>query len=393
MTVGLTAADVARLLADPSAKIRADTADKIAAKFNEGTLSTSERAIAEDIFRQMVKDAEVRVRESLSNNLKQCAELPPDIARRLAADVESVAVPMLEYSEVLTDADLIEIARQQSTEKQKAIARRATVSEGVSDVLVDTGSEAVVVTLVANNGAQISEPSLHKVVENFGESEAIQRPLVHREKLPVTVAERLVSKVSDNLLTYLVTHHELPPALASDLILESRERATVSLLDPGDDAVDVEKLVAQLQNSGRLTPSLILRAICVGDLGFLEASLAALANIPVVNTRILVHDGGALGLKSICDQAGIPGEIYPAIRAAVDVAKQTEYDGKDRDRERFARRVLERVMTQVETIGENLGQENVDYLLAKLSKYADVTQSPAPQSPAPQSLAPQSLAH
>ena len=52
-------------------------------------------------------------------------------------------------------------------------------------------------------------------VENFGDSETVQRPLVDREALPITVAERLVSKVSDSLRNYLVTHHELPPALAS----------------------------------------------------------------------------------------------------------------------------------------------------------------------------------
>ena len=387
MTQTLTAADVTRLLADLSEESRADTAAKIAAEYHHGTFTGPEREIAADIFRTMVEDATVRVREALSKNLKLCTELPPDIARGLAADVESVAVPMLQFSEVLTDADLIEIAHQMGPEKQTAIARRATVSEGVAEALVDSGSEGVVAALVANDGAQISEPSLRKVVMNFGDSEAIQLPLVRREKLPVTVAERLVSKVSDNLREYLVTHHELPPDLASDLILESRERATVSLLSPGDDAADVEKLVAQLQRGGRLTPSLVLRAICVGDLGFLEASLAVMSKTPLVNTRALVHDGGPLGLKSLCEQAGIPAEIYPAIRAAVDVADQTEYDGEDHDRERFARRVLERVMTQIETIGENLGRENVDYLLTKLDKFADAILSPAPQSPAPQSLA------
>jgi uncharacterized protein (DUF2336 family) len=378
MTERLTANDVSRLLTDPSADHRADTAAKIALQFEGATLTPSERRIAEDIFRLMVKDAEVRVREALSKNLKESADLPRDIARNLAADVESVAVPMLEFSEVLTDADLIEIARRQGAEKQKAIARRASVSESVADALVDHGNEAVVVTLVGNEGARISEPALRKVVEKHGDSEAVQRPLVERAVLPVTVAERLVSKLSDNLRDYLVSHHELPPTLASDLVLETRERATVGLLHPGDDDVDVELLIEQLHCNGRLTPSLILRAICVGDIGFMEASLAALARIPLVNARALAHDQGALGLRSLYDKAGLPPAFFPAFRAAVDVAKQTEYDGQDQDRERFARRMLERIVTQVEMIGENLGEENVDYLMAKLNRITGAAPPPLP---------------
>ncbi len=138
-------------------------------------------------------------------------------------------------------------------------------------------------------------------------------------------------------------------------------------------AVDLEQLVAQLCDNGRLTPSLILRALCIGDLGFMEASLAALAGIPLVNARTLIHDQGPLGLKSLYDSAGLPPELYPAFRAAVDVANQTQHDGEEPDRQRFARRVLERIMTQVETIGDNMGEENVEYLLAKLSQFDDAS--------------------
>jgi uncharacterized protein (DUF2336 family) len=345
-------------------------------QFDSGAMSSGERKIATEIFRVMVKDAEVRVREALSKNLKESAELPHDIARNLAADVDSVSLPMLEFSAVLTDVDLVEIVRQQGAEKQKAIARRTVVSESVADALVDHGNEEVVVTLVGNEGARISEPALQKVVEKHGDSEAVQAPLVHRARLPVTVSERLVSKLSDSLRDYLVSRHELPPSMASDLVLETRERATVGLLQPGQDDVDVELLVEQLHTNGRLTPSLILRAICVGDIGFMEASLAALARIPIVNARILVHDEGRMGLKSVYDKAGLPAAFYPAFRAAIDVADQTEYDGEEHDQERFARRMLERIMTQVETIGDNLGEENVDYLMAKLNRITSAAPPP-----------------
>ena len=190
--------------------------------------------------------------------------------------------------------------------------------------------------------------------------------LVRRAQLPITVAERLVAVVSESLRDYLVTHHELSPNVAADLILESRERATVSLLSTGADETDVLKLVRQLQENGRLTPSLILRALCTGDLGMFEAAVAVLASAPIVNARTLIHDKGRLGLWSIYMRTGLPERLYPAFRVAVDVARETGYDGGERDADRRVCRMIERILTQY----EDLGQDNLDYLLKKLNQIA-----------------------
>src|SRR5688500_5450989 len=94
----LTEADVKRLITNPSGEVRAETAAKVAEAFEQGALSASERALAEQIFRVMVQDAEIKVRESLASHLKSSANLPHDIAVRMAKDVEQVALPVLEFS-------------------------------------------------------------------------------------------------------------------------------------------------------------------------------------------------------------------------------------------------------------------------------------------------------
>src|SRR4030095_16671262 len=124
----LTAADVQRLIANPSGEARAETAAKVAEAFDRGALSDSERALAEQIFRVMVQDAEVKVRESLASHLKASANLPHDIALQMANDVEQVSLPVLEFSKVLSDKDLVDIVRSSSAEKQTAVAKRAAVS-------------------------------------------------------------------------------------------------------------------------------------------------------------------------------------------------------------------------------------------------------------------------
>jgi len=198
----LTQADVAKLLANPSAPIRAKTTAKIAAQFDAQQLSPTERKIAEDIFRVLVKDAEVLVREALSAQLKATPDLPHDVAWALARDVDSVALPMLKFSEVLTDDDLIQIVRGCSPAKQATVAQRAHVSEQVSDAVVDTGNMNAVARLVGNEGAAISDTAFDRVISEYQDVPAIADSLARRPNLPPAISERLVTALSERLQSY-----------------------------------------------------------------------------------------------------------------------------------------------------------------------------------------------
>ncbi|PIW26998.1 MAG: hypothetical protein COW30_12150 [Rhodospirillales bacterium CG15_BIG_FIL_POST_REV_8_21_14_020_66_15] len=366
-TDNLNQADVAKLLSDPTPDNRAATAAKVAVAFDPARLSPNERALAEEIFRLMVKDAEVRVRQALAENLKQNGNVPHDVALALANDVDQVALPMIEFSQVLNDDDLIAIIGSQDPAKQEAVAGRATVSEAISDALVGTGNEAAVTRLVANEGAAISERAFQKVVDDFGDREPMQTAMVNRSSLPVTVAERLVTLVSENLRDELVKRHELPASMATDIIMQSRERATISLSsDSGVD--DVMVLVRQLHEHGRLTPSITLRALCMGDITFFECAMATLGGVTLENARRLIHDRGPLGLRAIFDKAKLPPAQFMAVRAALDVSRETEMDGGENDRERYARRMIERIMTQYDDLGVEFESSDLEYLLTKMDE-------------------------
>ena len=367
MTKQLTNADVSRLLSNPSGAARAETAAKIARQFVGPTLSQRERQIAEDIIRVLTKDAEVRVREALSLNLKDCDDLPADVATVLARDVCTVALPVLQYSSVLSDADLIEIVRARDTDKQLAIAQRKSVSEGVSHSLTEEGAEAAVAALMKNPGAAIGETAYQAALDRFSGSPAVTEGMAQRGALPATIVERLVSYVSDSLKQYLVAQGELPQAVADDLAVRSRERATVGLLGLCADEFEAEELVLQLKSSGRLTPSLVLRALCMGDVLFFEAALAALAGVPVTNARVLAHDKGPLGLRAIYDKAHLPDALFAAFRTAVDVIHETQFDGEPGDLDRYRCRVMERILTQFDHLG-SIGNDNVEYLVDRLAK-------------------------
>jgi hypothetical protein len=67
----------------------------------------------------------------------------------------------------------------------------------------------------------------------------------------------------------------------------------------------------------------------------------------------------------------MPRRLLSAIRVALDVVRGTEFDGGERDRERFRSRVITRILTQF----EDLPQEELDYLLDKLGDVLVVTES------------------
>ena len=248
-----------------------------------------------------------------------------------------------------------------------AIAKRAQVSENVSEALVDSGNEEAVTRLVSNVGAEISEKSLQKVVDDLGDRETIQDAMVHRPKLPVAVSERLVTVVSEKFLGAMIKRRDLPEDVVTDMILQARERAVISLSADSDET-DVGTLVRQLNENGRLTASIMLRGLCMGDLTFFEAALAERAGVSLTNARQLIHDSGSLGLRTICRQANIPVQQLIAVRAAIDVSEEMEYDGREHDRERYSRRMIERIMTQYDDLGVEFESSDLNYLLTKMSE-------------------------
>jgi len=322
----------------------------------------------------MVKDAEVRVRQALAEHLKATPTLPRDVAKALAADVELVALPVLEQSSVVPPDDLVEIiVSQLNLTKMKAIAHRPMVPSKVVGALVRHGDEAVVAEMVANPAAIFVDEALDIVVDRFGSSERVNRPLAERSDLPVRIAERLTALVADQLKTQLIKRHNLGPDTAMELVLATRERATLNMSRDYSET-SVAALVGQLNHAGRLTPSLVLRAACMGHRIFLEHAMSQLANLPIANTLILMRDGN--GFKNLWTRAKMPPAMFPAVLAAAEAAREIEAEGRDLDAESFSRRIIERVMTQYETFGVEFERDDLEYLFARVSKLQSLDQAP-----------------
>jgi uncharacterized protein (DUF2336 family) len=360
----LTEEDIRTLVKGATADERAGAAYKLCRTIDTARLSDEDREAASEILRVMAADAAELVRRALVVTLKESSLVPRDVALKLARDVENIALPMLNCSPVFLDSDLVEIVRLGGPVRQLAIARRPMLSRTVTDALAEHGGERAVAAACANDNAEFAEGALQQVMARFENHEKVLAAVAYRNVLPLSVSEKLITLVGDQVRDHLITHHAVAPETALGIAVGAAERATVDLVDEAGRAADVKGFVGHLAAEGRLSASLLLRGLAQGHMTFFEWGVAELAGVPHHRTWLMIHDAGPLGLRAIYERAGLPARLLPAFRAAVDTYHAMEFDGGARDLERFQERMLQRFLTQPDTAA----REDVDYLLDKMDQ-------------------------
>ncbi|MDP6563896.1 MAG: DUF2336 domain-containing protein [Alphaproteobacteria bacterium] len=259
-------------------------------------LQANERDMMIGILQHLSAEVEMSVRVNLANRLAARGDAPHDLIRMLASDDVQVAYKILAGSPVLRDADLIEVVRHRTMQHQLAVAIRKDVSEEVSAALVEFGSEDVIVTLLNNQDARISNNVLEYLAEESKRIDAYQKPLVRRPDLPDLLAERMYYWVSAAVRNYIVDNFDIDvddlddqmSAAVSDAIGESEDT----------DGAAAERLVDQLFNAGDLSAEFAMKSLRQGQISIFEFAFAKLIGIrPVLARRIIYEPGGeALGI-------------------------------------------------------------------------------------------------
>jgi len=360
----LTELDIQRLVKAVDDDERAEAAHKLCRNMDRVELDDREREAAQKIVRLLANDAAELVRRAMAVTLKASDLIPNDVARRLAADVDSIALPIIGASPALSDEDLIEIVRAGSNLRQIAVAGRPSVSRDVAQVLADEGGEQAVRILAANDNADLSERALGVIVDRFPASADVVTAVAYRQVLPLHITERLIELASETVREHLVSRHAVAPETAIRLAQYARERATVDLVEQAASSVNLPGFMAQLNQRRVLNASLLLRGLARGQMTMLEHGLAELANTPHHRAWLMIHDAGPLGLKAIYDRAGLPPRLFQAFRAGVDTWRALSAEGVDTASDAFRQRMLERFMTQ----RPNVPRDDLAYLMDRLDQ-------------------------
>ena len=358
----LTGDDIDQLVRGENGGARAAAAHKVCRRIADSKLTDAEREAAGEVLTIMAQDAAIAVRRALSMTLRNSRHLPREVALRLIDDIDEVAAPVLQASPVLSEEDLVAVLLAGTPAKHEAIAGRPRLDEEVVEALVEHAGAPAIAIAVANEGAAFTDYTFSRVLDRHGRCAEVTDAMIDRTRLPVTVAEQLIDLVTDEAMARLAGKHALPPELVVELAAGAHERATIDILDNAACDDDVEGLVSHLFVHERLTPSIVLRAACLGRMAFFEHSLAVLADIPHQRAWLLVHDAGPLGLKAVFERSGLPSRLFNAVRAALEVYHELQDEGEPDDRERFTRMMVQRVLTRHQA----MSRDELSFLLDKL---------------------------
>jgi uncharacterized protein (DUF2336 family) len=310
-----------RLLSDDEDdEVRAELARKIVRLMPD--LSREEavhvRDIAVEMLEKLASDQAPRVRAILADEIKHLGCVPKSVVDRLARDVETVvAAPILEYSPLLSDADLLEIiAGAKAKRALDAVARRRPVSGDVSEAIVGSLDIPAVAALLANPHAEIREQTLDKLVESAESIEELHAPLTLRADLSLRTIRRLASFVGTTLLEGLSLRGDLDEDTRIHLHRRLRKRLQK---DDGDDpaltaAVDA---VALAISDGNLNDEFVEEVAEAGNKDAVIVALATMAQLPPEIVRRIIETRTAKAVIALVWRARLSMRVAFKIQAFV----------------------------------------------------------------------------
>src|SRR5713226_3202859 len=327
---------------------RAEATRALARAWLISDLTEDDRAAAEGALLMMLDDASPLVRQAMAEVFSRSADAPAAIVQALSLDQASVALPILEHSPLLIDADLVDIVATGNCEMQCAIARRIKLPASVCAAIAEVGSAAAALELIENAYAELAPFSWDRIVERHGHLAAIRESMLVLEDLPAATRAALVAKLSETLAQFVVARNWLSADRAGRFTNEARDRSTINIAARAR-GEDTSGLVRHLRATGQLTAGLILRALLSGNQELFVSALAELSGLPQARVSALLHDRGGASLQALLIRAGLPESTFAAFKMALEVSHETGYVDTIGGAARLRRRMVERVLTHCET--------------------------------------------
>src|SRR6267154_1737368 len=331
-----------------SAGERAEATRALARAWLISDLTEDDRAAAEGALLMLLDDASPLVRQAMAEVFARSADAPAAIVQALSLDQPSVALPVLEHSPLLIDADLVDIIATGNSDMQCAIARRMNLPAAVCAAIAEVGTPAAALELIENPYAELAPFSWDRIVERHGHLAAIRESMLVLQDLPAATRAALVAKLSETLAQFVVARNWLSADRAGRIANEARDRSTMNIAARSR-GEDMRGLVQHLRATGQLTAGLILRALLSGNLELFNAALAELADLPQARVSALLHDRGGAGLQALLRRAGLPETTFAAFVMALEVCHENGFANTLGDAARLRRKMVERVLTHCGT--------------------------------------------
>lgn len=254
--------------------------------------STNQIELFDDVFVRIAAVIELSARAMLAKQLAKMPRAPSTISRILASDdAIDVAGPVLEQSQKLDNEMLVATALTKSQKHLLAISRRSALDEVVTDVLVERGDQAVVLSTASNPAARFSDKGYTTLVKRSAGDDELTTRVALRPDIPRDHLLRLLVRASHAVQIKLEAAH---PSLASMIQTAVAEAATMILDETSTlsrDYVEARAQVELLHTAGRLGENQVALFAATNQFEETVAALAILCNLPIEAVdRAMVQD-------------------------------------------------------------------------------------------------------
>jgi len=266
-----------------------------------GRLGQGQLDVFDQILTRLSDHAELQALAQLSQLLADAPTARLEIIRRLARHEEAtVAAPILQKSECLSEEDLIEIAACRSAAHGLAIAQRPILGEAIVDVLLDHGDTGVFLQLAKSRGARFSSEGYSRLAGMAERNDDLADLFVRRADVPPDVLRRLLASVPRSVRARLlkIAAPELREAVKS--VIESVEANICTKAPERIDYSEAQAKIVELNKLGKLNDPTVNRFATWREYRNLVAALSQLATVPIETIEALLHERDHYGLMVAC---------------------------------------------------------------------------------------------
>jgi uncharacterized protein (DUF2336 family) len=243
-------------------------------------LNEQQIGVFDDVLVHLIQRIETKALVQLSESLAPVDNAPINVIRQLSRHDEiAIAGPVLTQSNRLSQSDLVDIAKVKHQGHLLAISGRASLTEPVTDVLVERGDAQVHHTLARNSGAQFSETSFATLVKKSQSDEKLAEKLGLRLDIPLELLRQLLARATDlvrsRLLASASPEHQakIQRTLASIANEVGREA-----INPRD-YIRADNVVLELNRRGKLTEAVLVEFITGRKYEEMTATLALFCGV------------------------------------------------------------------------------------------------------------------
>ena len=277
-------------------------------------LNQRERELMRDILRRLTRDVEMAIRVALAQRLTEDTTAPHDLILLLVDDSIEVARPLILHSPLLTETDMLKLIAEAGAPHQEAVAGRAHIGETVTSALAHSEHESVLLALVRNVTAKISEATYNVLVEESRAMTGLTDPLVRRPDLPPQLATKMCDWVSDALKTYIQANYHMAPRQVENALAAASKALHSEAPAPKDPPPDsAQKLIEKLAASGQLKAGFLMRVLSQGQADLFDLAFARMLDIELERFRAYFYQDDARRVALACRAAGIDRSVFPTV--------------------------------------------------------------------------------